>query len=285
MSEFLDALSTHSFLQNALIAAVLAGVGCGIVGAFVVVKRIGYLAGGIAHTVLGGMGIAYYMGADPRLGAAVAAIAAALAIGAVSLRWKQHEDTIIGALWATGMAIGIVFISRTPGYNVDLMSYLFGNILLVSHSDLLVIAALDATVVLLVALFYKQLIAVCFDEEFARIRGVNVGAIYLMLLCLIAVAVVSLIQVVGLILVIALFTLPAAIAGQFVGSVGAMMLVACGLGVAFGVGGLALSYTTNLPSGATIILLAGTAYLDLHSQATRLVRRRMLRVSARSGAS
>ncbi len=284
MSEFLDALSTHSFLQNALIAAVLAGVGCGIVGAFVVVKRIGYLAGGIAHTVLGGMGIAYYMGADPRLGAAVAAIAAALAIGAVSLRWKQHEDTIIGALWATGMAIGIVFISRTPGYNVDLMSYLFGNILLVSHSDLLVIAALDATVVLLVALFYKQLIAVCFDEEFARIRGVNVGAIYLMLLCLIAVAVVSLIQVVGLILVIALFTLPAAIAGQFVGSVGAMMLVACGLGVAFGVGGLALSYTTNLPSGATIILLAGTAYL-ISLAATRLVRRRILGVSARSGAS
>ena len=102
MSEFLDALSTHSFLQNALIAAVLAGVGCGIVGAFVVVKRIGYLAGGIAHTVLGGMGIAYYMGADPRLGAAVAAIAAALAIGAVSLRWKQHEDTIIGALGRPG---------------------------------------------------------------------------------------------------------------------------------------------------------------------------------------
>jgi len=261
MSEFLNALSTHGFLQNALVAAVLAGVGCGIVGTFVVVKRIGYLAGGIAHTVLGGMGIAYYMGADPRIGAAIAAIAAAMAIGWVSLRWKQHEDIIISAFWATGMAIGIVFISRTPGYNVDLMSYLFGNILLVSRSDLLVLAVLDAAVVALVLLFNKQLIAVCFDEEFARIRGVHVGAVYLLLLCMVAVTVVSLIQVVGLILVIALLTLPAAIAGQFVASVVAMMLVACGLGVAFGVGGLALSYTSNLPSGATIILLAGTVYL------------------------
>jgi len=280
MSEFFDALSTHGFLQNALIAAVLAGVGCGIVGTFVVVKRIGYLAGGIAHTVLGGMGIAYYMGTDPRVGAALAAIAAALAIGWVSLHWKQHEDIVIGALWATGMAIGIVFISRTPGYNVDLMSYLFGNILLVSRTDLLVMAGLDAAVVALVALFYKQLIAVCFDEEFARIRGVKVSAVYLLLLCMVAVTVVSLIQVVGLILVIALFTLPAAIAGQFAGSVGAMMLVACGLGVVFGVGGLALSYTSNLPSGATIILLAGMVYL-ISLTAARFIRGRILRGSTR----
>jgi zinc transport system permease protein len=261
MSEFLNALLTHSFLQNALVAAVLAGVGCGVVGTFVVVKRIGYLAGGIAHTVLGGMGIAYYMGVDPRIGAAFAAILAALLIGWISLRWKQHEDIVIGALWATGMAIGIVFISRTPGYNVDLMSYLFGNILLVSPSDLIVMAGLDAAVIALVALFYKQLVAVCFDEEFARVRGVRVDAIYLLLLCMVAVTVVSLIQVVGLILVIALFTLPVAIAGQFAGSVGTVILLACGLGTVLGISGLAVSYVTNLPSGATIILLAGILYL------------------------
>ncbi len=279
MSDFLDALAAHGFLQNALIAAILAGVGCGIAGTFVVVKRIGYLAGGIAHTVLGGMGIAYYLGADPRIGAALAAIAAALAIGWVSLRWKQQEDIIIGALWATGMAIGIVFISLTPGYNVDLMSYLFGNILLVSRSDLWVMAGLDAAAVALVLLFYKQLIAVCFDDEFARVRGVDVGAVYLLLLCIVAVTVVSLIQVVGLILVIALFTLPAAIAGEFMASVGAMMLVACVLGAGFGIGGLALSYASNLPSGATIILLAGTVYL-LSLAAARFIRRRILRASA-----
>jgi zinc transport system permease protein len=262
-------------LQNALIAALLASFGCGIVGTFVVVKRIGYLAGGIAHSVLGGLGIAYYMGADPRLGAMIAAVAAALIIAGVSLRWKQHEDIVIGALWAVGMAIGIVFISQTSGYNVDLMSYLFGNILMVSRTDLYVMAGLDVAVVAAVALFYKQLVAICFDEEFARIRGVNVAAVYMLLLCMVAVTVVSLIQVVGLILVIALFTLPAAIAGQFVGSVAAMIVVACALGAMFGFAGLAVSYASNLPSGATIILLAGTAYL-VSVGIARLVRHKML---------
>jgi zinc transport system permease protein len=280
MTEFFDALLTHGFLQNALIAALLASFGCGIVGTFVVVKRIGYLAGGIAHSVLGGLGISYYLGADPRAGAMVAAIAAALIIGGVSLRWKQHEDIIIGALWAVGMATGIVFISQTPGYNVDLMSYLFGNILMVSRTDLYVMAGLDVTVAALAALFYKQLLAVCFDEEFARIRGVNVGAVYLLLLCMVAVTVVSLIQVVGLILVIALFTLPAAIAGQFVGSVAAMIVVACALGAVFGFAGLGVSYASNLPSGATIILLAGIAYL-ISLAIARLVRRKLLPRSPR----
>jgi zinc transport system permease protein len=280
MIEFLDALLAHGFLQNALIAALLASFGCGIVGTFVVVKRIGYLAGGVAHSVLGGLGIAYYLGADPRAGAMVAAVAAALIIGGVSLRWKQHEDIVIGALWAVGMAIGIVFISQTPGYNVDLMSYLFGNILMVSRADLYVMAGLDVVVAVLAALFYKQLLAVCFDEEFARIRGVNVGAVYLLLLCMVAVTVVSLIQVVGLILVIALFTLPAAIAGQFVGSIAAMIVVACALGAVFGFAGLGVSYASNLPSGATIILLAGMAYL-ISLAIARLVHRKMLRRSAR----
>jgi zinc transport system permease protein len=206
----------------------------------------------------------------------VAAIAAALIIGAVSLRWKEHEDIVIGALWAVGMAIGIVFISQTPGYNVDLMSYLFGNILMVSRTDLYIMAGLDLAVAVLVALFYKQILALCFDEEFARIRGINVAAVYLLLLCMVAVTVVSLIQVVGLILVIALFTLPAAIAGQFVRSVAAMILVACALGAIFGFAGLGVSYASNLPSGATIILLAGLGYL-ISLAIARLVPRKILR--------
>ena len=276
MIGFLDALLSQGFLQNALIAALLASFGCGIVGSFVVVKRIGYLAGGIAHTILGGLGIAYYLGTDPRAGAMVAAIAAALIIGGVSLRWKQHEDIIIGAMWAVGMAIGIVFISQTPGYNVDLMSYLFGNILMVSRTDLYVMAGLDVVVAAVAALFYKQLLAVCFDEEFARIRGVKVGAIYLLLLCMVAVTVVSLIQVVGLILVIALFTLPAAIASQFVGSVAAMIVTSCVLGAAFGFIGIGVSYANNLPSGATIILVAGLTYLFSFVIA-RFTRRRIFR--------
>ncbi len=186
MTGFVEALLTQGFLQHALLAALLASFGCGIIGTYVVVKRIGYMAGGIAHTVLGGMGIAYFLGRDPLLGAMVAAIVAALVIGCVSLHWKQHEDIIIGALWAVGMAVGVLFIARTPGYNVDLMSYLFGNILIVSRTDLFVMTILDAVVAGLVALFYKQFLAVCFDEEFAHIRGVNVSAFYLLLLCMVA---------------------------------------------------------------------------------------------------
>lgn len=279
MSGFLGAILTYGFLQNALAAAILAGIGCGVIGTFVVIKRIGYLAGGIAHSVLGGMGIAYFLHADPRLGAALAAIVAALLIGWINLRWKQHEDVVIGALWATGMATGIIFLSLTPGYNVDLMSYLFGNILLVSRSDLALMAGLDAAVIALAALFRKQLVAVCFDEEFARTRGVRTGPVYLLLLLMVALTVVSLIQVVGLILVIALFTLPAAIAAEFVGSVGAIMLLASALGAVFGLSGLVVSYATDLPSGATIIVLAGAMYL-LSLAVTRLWQRRRRVLSA-----
>ncbi|MBE0621199.1 MAG: metal ABC transporter permease [Burkholderiales bacterium] len=261
MSAFLDALALHAFLQHALAAGLLASIACGIVGSYVVVKRIGYLAGGVAHTALGGMGIAYFLGKSPIGGALVAALLAALIIGWVSLRFRQHEDTIIGALWAVGMAIGILFISRTPGYNVDLMSYLFGNILMVSRADLLLMAGLDGAIIALVAMFRRQFLAVCFDEEFARLRGVPVEVFYLGLLLIVALTVVILIQVVGLVLVIALLTLPAAIASQYARSLAAMMFAATLLGVTFTGAGLALSYEPDLPAGATIILLAGLAYL------------------------
>ncbi|MFZ0254576.1 MAG: metal ABC transporter permease [Gammaproteobacteria bacterium] len=261
MFDFLEAVTNHTFLQNALLAGILASIGCGMMGTYVVVKRIGFLAGGIAHAVLGGMGIAYYLGQSPVGGALVAALLAALIIGWVNLRGQEHEDTLIAALWSLGMAIGILFISQTPGYNVDLMSYLFGNILMVPRADLFLMGGLDAVIVLSVLLFRKQFLAVAFDEEFAEARGVNVAFFYLLLLCLVALTVVLLIQIVGLILVIALLTLPAAIAAQYVSSVGRMMWVAMGLGALFTTTGLALSYEPNLPAGASIILLAGTAYL------------------------
>ncbi len=261
MSSFLEALAGHAFLQHALIAGVLASIACGIVGSYVVVKRIGYLAGGVAHTALGGMGIAYFLGKSPIGGALIVALLAALIIGWVSLRFQEHEDIIIGALWAVGMAVGILFISRTPGYNVDLMSYLFGNILMVPRGDLLLMAGLDGVIVALVWLFRKQFLAACFDDEFARLRGVPVEVFYLGLLLMVALTVVILIQVVGLVLVIALLTLPAAIASQYLRSLAPMMLAATLLGVIFTGAGLALSYQPDLPAGATIILLAGLAYL------------------------
>lgn len=261
MIEFIDAVFTQGFLQNALLAGLLAAIGCGIMGTYVYVKRITFLAGGIAHAVLGGMGIAYFLGGAPLIGALIAAVIAALIIGWVNLRWAQYEDTLIGAIWAIGMAIGIIFIAKTPGYNIDLMSYLFGNILMVTQEHLLLMLILDVLIVGGVTLFYKQFLAVCFDTEFARLRGVNVELFYLVLLCMVALTVVLLIQVVGLILVIALLTLPAAIAGLFAGTLARMMWIAIGLGIYFTSGGLALSYAPDLPAGATIILLAGITYV------------------------
>ena len=248
-------------MQNALAGGLLASVACGAIGSYVLVKRIGYLAGGIAHAVLGGMGIAYYLGRPPIEGALVSALVFAFILGWVSLRMQQQEDTIIGALWAGGMAVGILFISQTPGYNVDLMSFLFGNILMIASDDLYWIAGLDVLILLIVFLFYKQFIAVSFDEEFARLRGIPVERFYLLFLSLVALTVVILIQIVGLILVIALLTLPAAIAGQYVRSLSLMMFLATLLGMLFTTGGLALSYQPDLPPGPTIILLAGAFYL------------------------
>lgn len=261
MLEFFSVLPSQPFLQTALAAGLLASLACGITGTYVVVKRIVFISGGIAHTVLGGMGLAYYYGLNPIHGAMAAALAAAIIIGLVSLRAGQYEDTVIGALWAVGMAVGVIFITLTPGYKVDLMSYLFGNILMVPRQDLLLIAGLDVVILALVLLFYNQFMAVCFDEEFARLQGVKVEAVYLLLLCLISITVVILIQVVGIILVIALLTLPAAIAHQYAGSLGRMMVLASILGAVFVTGGLAVSYGPDLPAGATIIVLAGVSYI------------------------
>ncbi len=261
MGGFFGALHQYAFLQNALIAGLLASLACGVVGSYVVVKRIGFLAGGIAHSVLGGVGAALFLGWSPMLGALAAALAAALLVGWVSLQWREHEDTLISAVWAVGMAAGIIFISRTPGYNVDLMSYLFGDILMVRRHDLWVMLGGDLLLVVLVTLLYRQFLAVAFDEELARLRGTPVTLLYLLLLSLVAVTVVLLIRVVGLILVIALLTLPAAIAGQYVHTLGRMMGLSVVIGMLLTTTGLALSYGPDLPAGATIILVSGTAYL------------------------
>jgi zinc transport system permease protein len=260
VSEFLDALATHAFLQIALLGGLLASVACGVMGAYVVVRRMSFIAGGIAHTVLSGMGVAYYFGKSPIAGAIIAALVSAWLIGWVSLKWRQSADTIIAALWSVGMAVGVVFISKAPGYNVDLMSYLFGNILMIPRADLYTMLVLDVVIVLAVAMLYKQFLAIAFDEEFARLRGLRVEWLYLLLLSLVALTVVVLIQVVGLILVIALLTLPAAIAAQFLRSLAPIMVSATALGMVFTSAGLALSYGPDLPAGATVILVAGTAY-------------------------
>jgi len=218
--------------------------------------------------VLGGIGVARYLQEvhgvawlDPIYGALAAALLAAMGIGWVSLRAREREDTLISAMWAVGMAVGLVFIVRTPGYGEDLMSYLFGNILLVGAGDLWLLAGLDLAVLLIVAAYYNRLAAVSFDPQFAGLRGVNIAFFHLLLLVVVALSVVLLISVVGIVLVIALLAIPAAIAGRFTSRLWSMMLLASALGMSFTTGGLAISYEPGYPAGATTILLAAAVYL------------------------
>ncbi|MGI6375176.1 MAG: metal ABC transporter permease [Anaerolineae bacterium] len=276
----IDALQ-FTFMRHALLAGLLVSIACGIIGTYVVVKRIVFISGGIAHAAYGGIGLGYYVkymvvpvlfagsaaARDPRpgywplLGAILFSLAAAALMGHIQRRTRQRADTIIGVLWAIGMAIGIVLVDLTRGYKVDLMSYLFGSILAVERVELLVIAGLDVLVVALVALFYKELLAVSFDETFATVQNVPVGGIYALLLGMIALTVVMLMRVVGLILVIAMLTIPPAISGRLVRRIVPMMALSALLGVAFTTVGLWLSYAWNLTSGASIILVAGAGYL------------------------
>ncbi len=276
----IDALQ-FTFMRHALLAGLLVSIACGLIGTYVVVKRIVFISGGIAHAAYGGIGLGYYVkymvvpvlfagsaaARDPRpgywplLGAILFSLAAAALMGHIQRRTRQRADTIIGVLWAIGMAIGIVLVDLTRGYKVDLMSYLFGSILAVERVELLVIAGLDVLVVALVALFYKELLAVSFDETFATVQNVPVGGIYALLLGMIALTVVMLMRVVGLILVIAMLTIPPAISGRMVRRIVPMMALSALLGVVFTTVGLWLSYAWNLTSGASIILVAGAGYL------------------------
>ncbi|MFC1914584.1 metal ABC transporter permease, partial [Chloroflexota bacterium] len=256
----LEALQ-YEFMRNAMFAGLLAAIACGVIGVYVVTKRIVFISGGIAHASFGGIGLGYLVGINPVLGATFFALASALGMGLVTRKTRLPQDTAIGILWAMGMALGIVFIGLAPGYAPDLFSYLFGNILTVPFTDLMLMLGLDAVVVLIVIAFYKEFLALAFDEEFGTVVGVPVERLYLLLLCMIALTVVVLIRVVGIILVIALLTVPAALARQFTYDLRKMMLLAIIFGAILSLGGLWLSYLFDLASGATIILLSGTVLL------------------------
>ena len=255
------------FVRNALVAGLLSSVLFGVLGSVVTVKRIAGLAGAISHAVLGGIGLALYLsaknimpGLSPIVGALVFAIISAALIGFVSLKAKQREDTVINALWAIGMSIGIVFIAKTPGY-ADPMSYLFGNILLVSTRDLVLLAVLDIVVILLAWRYYPQIEASAFDEEFAKTRGVNTDIVFFVILAVTAVAIVLLQTFVGIVMVIAMLTLPAGTAGYFSKNLAGMMVLGTVFSVAFSAAGLVVSWGLDLPSGAVVVLVAGATFL------------------------
>ncbi len=253
-------LLQYDFMRNALLAGLLVSISCGIIGTLVVVNRIVFISGGIAHAAFGGVGLGFFCGFSPFLGAALFASGASLIMGAVSLKSKHRADTIVGVLWAIGMAVGIILVDLTPGYHVDLMSYLFGSILAVPVTDLWLMLPLDGFIVLVVVLFYKEFVALSYDEEFAFVVGIPVKTLYLLLLGMTALSIVMIIRVVGLILVIALLTIPPYIAEKYTRSLGRMMLLSSFLGICFTLSGLYISYAFDLASGATIILVAGLGF-------------------------
>ena len=248
------------FMRNALAAGLLASVICGIMGTLVVVNRIVFLSGGIAHAAYGGIGMAFYFGWPYLWGTLGFSLAAGMVMAAVSMRAKHRADTIIGVIWALGMAMGIVFLDLTPGYNVDLMSYLFGSILTVPGSDLVMMLIMGVLITFLVAYYYQDMLALSYDEEFAKIRGVPVKSLYFTMIAMLAVSIVMVIQVVGLILVIALLTIPPFIVERHAKTLLQMMVGSSVLGALFTVAGLWLSYRYDLTSGASIILVSGVAF-------------------------
>ncbi len=251
----------YEFMRNALIAGVLIGISCGVVGSFVVVNRAVFLAGGIAHAAYGGIGLAFLFGFSPFLGAATFALFSSSLLALAIQRWDQRLDTVIGVLWATGMALGTILIDLSPGYHKDVMSYLFGSILAVSHSDIYMMMFLDLIILGVMGFFYKEFLAISFDSEFAMTVGVPVKLFQFIFLWLVGLAVVMMIRIVGLILVIALFSIPPNIAEKLTSSLKKIIVLASLLAIAFSTGGLLLSYHMNTSSGATIVMVAAITYM------------------------
>ena len=268
MIQFFSDLQSYAFLRYALLAGILAAIPSGIVGSIIVVRRSTYIAGAISHCILGGMGIARFLQTvygvqwlTPLTGATIAAILAALIISWATIEGKERMDSVLSILWAIGMALGITFMMKTPGYGQDLMSYLFGSILMVSPGDLLLMSLLTTIVLTLIALFYNSILAICFNEEAALIHGVPVGLYTTIIHILTALTTVLLVRVVGIVLVIALLTIPAATAARFTGRLFSMMIAATAISFGVTIGGLLIAYQPELPVGATIIELAGILYL------------------------
>lgn len=260
------------FMQHALLAGLLVSVICGIMGSLAVANRMVFLSGGIAHAAYGGIGLAFLLRLPYLLGTLGFALLAAIVMAAASMNVKHRADAVIGAVWAVGMAVGIVCIDLTSGYPGDLMSYLFGSILAVQQSDLWVMTAATLIIAAVAWFYYSDFLALSYDEEFARVRRVPVKRLYYLLVVLLALTVVLTIRLVGLILVIALLSIPPFIAEKFTRSLLQMMALSCALSAMFTMVGLTAAYYLNLTAGACIILVAGTGFF-LSMAAERVLKR------------
>lgn len=251
----------YEFMRNAVIAIILAGIACGIVGTYVVARKLVFISEGISHAAFGGIGIGYFLKINPVIAAIPFAILAALAIGIITKKTNVNEDTAIGITLAFGMAIGIIFIYITPGYAADLFTYLFGSVITVSMSDIIIMVILDAIIISIFFIFRREILAISFDEEFSKLAGIPTKFLYPLTLCLIALSVVVLIRVVGIILIIALLTIPPAIAKNFTENFYKMSVLSVITGIVISIFGLLVAIIYNLPPGATIIVVLGATFI------------------------
>lgn len=259
-TDMINSLIQYKFLQNAVISAILASVACGIIGSIIIEKRLVMMSGGIAHTAFGGIGLGFFLGIEPIVGAIFVTLCAAMGVVAIKRKTRMNTDIPIGIFWAAGMSLGILFIALSPGYPPDMNSYLFGDILMVSRGNIYIMLSLDLLIVFTVAALFHPLKAYLFDEEFSTVIGIKTAFIEVLLFALIALTVVVVIHVIGIILIMALLTAPPAIARLFTHDLKRLMLYSILLGAFFTLSGLWISYALNIPSGAAIALFISLVY-------------------------
>jgi len=279
----IKALFEYHFLQNALLAGILASIVCGIIGVIIVEKKLVMMSGGIAHTSYGGVGLGYLLGFEPIIGAFLFSICAALGIGYIKRKGGVRSDVIIGLFWSLGMALGILFIALMPGYPPDLSSYLFGSILSVTKSDIYLMVCLTLIVTLVIVSLFNNWKAYLFDEEFASIIGIRTAFLEYLLLVLIAMTVVVLIRVVGIILVLALLTAPAATAGMLTSNLKSRMIYSVLFGSIFCIAGLWISYEMNIASGAVIVILSVICYLLIYTMRLIYIKLKRKKIAKANG--
>jgi zinc transport system permease protein len=269
----MNGILSYEFMQNAIAVGIMASIICGLIGPFIVARRMVFISGGLSHTAFGGLGIAYWLGIHPLFGATAFVLASAVLIARMEEKKLDRNDLFIGILWAVGVAIGIIFIHMTPGYAPDLMTFLFGNILTVPRTDVLVTLILVLVITAAILIFYKGFVSIALDEEYAQARRLPVASLKMGLMILTAISIVTLIQVVGILLVIALLTIPVAIASELSGNFRRIMLLSILCGIVICLSGLLISYFIEFPSGASIILIGG-ALLGLAKGIKRISIRR-----------
>ena len=257
----MHSILSYDFIQNAIVASILISIATGIIGSLIVSNKMVFIAGGIAHSSYSGIGLAFFFGFSPFLGAMMSAVFAACIIAYLSYKNKKHLDTIIGAIWGIGMAIGIIFVDLTPEYSGDLMSYLFGSILSVPSEEIWIMGFIDIVIIVSITLFYKEFLAVSFDSEFARLRGINTALFYFLIILFSSIVVVITMRGVGLILIMALLTIPVFIASKISNSLASMIFTSSTLATIFSLIGLYISYQFDISSGASIILVASTGFI------------------------